>query len=1258
MLDLSVVAVIIKGTMGKRLKKMQRTVAKALDKTADVIRNLGVEPTTTDTPSLLPLTPRYEKSDHEVYVEAIERALELDDEDAPVRNIALTGSYGVGKSSILAEVRRRHDKNAIAVSLSTLGFEGVNPSPNDVAGTKTNLIQKEIVKQLLYSQDPVKMPGSRYRRISRFRFWREFGLAALIAVPLAVACFLLGWTASLSAVVTVPEGWALAPNAVVYLMLTLLLLGLRFVSYNRIHISQLTAGEATIALSPQSATYFDEYLDEIVYFFEKVDCDVVIFEDIDRFDDAHIFETLRSLNSILNGARQLKGRQVRFIYAIKDSIFDQLGVRAAKEELDGEESTGDAKEAEAADAAEAEVARANRTKFFDLVIPVVPFITHRSARDLLITKMKDLEHEVSPRLIDLAARHIADMRLIKNVRNEFVIFKSQILDKGSLKLTQNGLFAMMLYKSTHLSDFELIKLGKSDLDSVYQAHRDLVNENRKSLSRNIAKDRRELRSLVSITDRGEAFAAALTSEVERTVRYIGGSRIQYEFQGASVDEATLETDEFWVGLADAQDGITVSYRGGPYGQGSYVVSHADLVEITGDSLATAAWREAERVRLLESIELASERRDFLAGADMKDLMDRPDFPAKLEDREMSFENAVRSTLKSDLAVELVRAGHIDRNYTLYTSTFYDERVSTNATNYIIKNVDPHVIDMAFELEPKDVRAILRERPDLLTQPAAYNISFFDYLLDKDAKRAEEFVNRLIRYDDDQRDFVHAYLETGTRKSKLIEMLASRWSGVYRLLISDAPISDEERTQLVDVALKHSQGAVDYVVDESIGSFVLTSYGSLDVFSSEETATDRATQLAELVNRAELWLPDLALLSPIVLKAVVRVGGYEITAENLRLALGDPTASLSLDAIHKIDKDVYDHVLDDMASYLEALGPDAPTIVAPGNFSQYVTDIHRASSASVEEVIRRASEECEIQLLTQTPVETWAFLAQDDRFPATFKNVDAYIEELGLDEDLAAVLTRSGELTVEDDDEDDVKLKVALVLLNASAQIPSAKLRADLVRSLVLDAHIPPSSIPQEEGELVGRLIENNEIKDAAESFTALKPNDLDGRAFAISKAPKFVTYMTTTEIAPSDVGRLVNSPVVPADVKDEIVDRFAEFTAGSSANGMWLVGRYAASAGKRLPLTEILRMAQQGVDAPLIVELLHPHLSGSSLAELSPVLLALGDNYAELTARNGKHPRFIKDQHHEALARRLIDLETVSSITDRDDHLVLNMLRS
>jgi hypothetical protein len=48
--------------------------------------------------------------------------------------------------------------------------------------------------------------------------------------------------------------------------------------------------------------------------------------------------------------------------------------------------------------------------------------------------MKDVASNISTDLIDLAARHVAGMRLIKNVRNEFSIFKRRVIDTGDLDL--------------------------------------------------------------------------------------------------------------------------------------------------------------------------------------------------------------------------------------------------------------------------------------------------------------------------------------------------------------------------------------------------------------------------------------------------------------------------------------------------------------------------------------------------------------------------------------------------------------------------------------------------------------------------------------------------------------------------------------------------------------------------------------------------------------------------------------------------------
>ena len=71
-------------------------------------------PSTGSAWSLAPLTPEYLPDEHHGYVTAIEAALANDQ----VRNIALSGNYGVGKSSILREVAKRQDGRVVGSSPS------------------------------------------------------------------------------------------------------------------------------------------------------------------------------------------------------------------------------------------------------------------------------------------------------------------------------------------------------------------------------------------------------------------------------------------------------------------------------------------------------------------------------------------------------------------------------------------------------------------------------------------------------------------------------------------------------------------------------------------------------------------------------------------------------------------------------------------------------------------------------------------------------------------------------------------------------------------------------------------------------------------------------------------------------------------------------------------------------------------------------------------------------------------------------------
>ena len=382
------------------------------------------------------------------------------------------------------------------------------------------------------------MPGSRFRRIAKLKPWRALRLAVLGGIALALVFYLAGWTSSLATLFRA-NGLGLWFQLIVLVVLTAGVEALLALSHNRLTIKGLKVASTEIALGEKDTTYFDKFLDEIVYVFQVTDYDIVIFEDIDRFNDPHIFETLRALNILLNSAKQLDGRKIRFIYAMKDSIFEQLGQRAASEEgiPDGVDSfTGDL--------IIDEVARANRTKFFDIVIPVVPFITHTNARDLATRVLKDITPAISSELIDLAARHLPDMRLIKNVHNEFLIFRSKIFGTG-VDLSQDELFAMMLYKNTNLLDFELIRMGRSKLDDLYRGSVELRRINLERLGRDATELRQQLSKIDSVASRSKSLGEALVAYIDDVLVSLGANQPQQwqiTFQGAHHDRAAIQSD--------------------------------------------------------------------------------------------------------------------------------------------------------------------------------------------------------------------------------------------------------------------------------------------------------------------------------------------------------------------------------------------------------------------------------------------------------------------------------------------------------------------------------------------------------------------------------------------------------------------------------------------------------------------------------------------------------------------------------------------
>ena len=286
------------------------------------------------------LRPCHNLEQHRMYVDALNNAIQQDE----VTNIALSGPYGVGKSSILQGFRKEHP-DAIFISLSTLGFSqpAASKSPKSSDGSispQTNQIQKEIVKQLLYRRRPSSLPASRFKRIQKPDWKHSLTVSTLIAFALTIVIAAIGGFSKIPKVCD--SAWREFGVKFVCLWLLLSLVAWLASQYlqGAVHLDKFTAGPATLTLSgsdySDGDSYFDRYLDEIIYFFEMSTCRIVVFEDIDRFSNWEIFEELRELNTLLNNAEQIRDEnsessetEIVFIYAMRDSIFEpQVGVDA------------------------------------------------------------------------------------------------------------------------------------------------------------------------------------------------------------------------------------------------------------------------------------------------------------------------------------------------------------------------------------------------------------------------------------------------------------------------------------------------------------------------------------------------------------------------------------------------------------------------------------------------------------------------------------------------------------------------------------------------------------------------------------------------------------------------------------------------------------------------------------------------------------------------------------------------------------------
>lgn len=400
----------------------------------------------TDERQISLLSPIDDFNRHKEYIIRLKNAI-----DQPnVFNIALTGSYGAGKSSILKTFKAYYPEyHYVNVSLASFVEVNLSDGDNTVKGKEDGFeeqLEYSILQQLFYHVKATNIPESRFGRIERTsskkRILNSVSILLFVVANLCLFCQEQVTKYFLIPTEVLKSSFLFGISICVFIIGIWVVLFQLILFIKKISIKNLTLDKATLEFEEKkNVSIMNRYLDEILYLFQGNKYNVVIFEDIDRFENTHIFTKLRELNLILNQSEEI-GRRIVFLYALKDDIF------ANAEE---------------------------RTKFFDYIVPVIPFVNASNSGDLFrrkITGLRIPEVEVSSSFITDISAFVNDMRVLTNVVNEFDLYRN-LLDK---KLKKEKLLAMILYKNLYPTDFSLLHQNKGVVYETFMSAETLRDE--------------------------------------------------------------------------------------------------------------------------------------------------------------------------------------------------------------------------------------------------------------------------------------------------------------------------------------------------------------------------------------------------------------------------------------------------------------------------------------------------------------------------------------------------------------------------------------------------------------------------------------------------------------------------------------------------------------------------------------------------------------------------------------------------------------
>lgn len=1150
-----------------------------------------------------------------------------------IKNLAISGPYGSGKSSIIQTFQLRHPEYRY-LNITLASFEKTEDD-------QVELVLLSILQQIFYYVKSKSMPDSRYKRIHPVSKKGLLIKSIVLIVWAASLCFVLKpdlfmafpeWETLL---ITYP--WIRyififilfgGGIAVLYYFLKL---------YNNSQLNKLNIASGQLEVQPKNeSSILNKHLDEILYFFEISRYDVVIIEDIDRFtkENTAIFTKLREINNLINNAQQI-GRHVVFVYSIRDEVF--------KNE--------------------------DRTKFFDFILPVIPVINSSNSGDQLSIQLAEagLSGLIDPNFINKMSDYITDMRMLINIMNEFLVYKKTI---GNFDFEHNNLLGMIIYKNIEPDDFALLQDDKGDLFSFIH-DRQTYNE---PLTGDLNKQYLALQADINSIEN-----AAISSIQELRTLYLFGlfSRLpvnatgQMDIGGGLMALKELTTEENFNRVRSSES-ITYQYgSSSSYGLQQKTVKYA-FSEVEAEVGRGQSYEQREKLIRIKAENRVDEKKKELEG--LQEQINRIRF-AKIKELSTisSLESINPALAGKQLLIYLLEKGYIDEHYRNYISYFYAESMTSADRDFIMGVNYNRTMDISFKLE-KVNEVVKNLSMDDFNKPQTLNISLLDFLF-LDMETYKEQIVRIFAQISLNSELAKSvrekYRKDGNQKANFTFQLTKSWPKFWEYIQLESNYSDDLKKKYLEDMLNF--GTVADIVAQNSNKLLRTYISEMEDFQEfakqliNQAQTDQIlqqlgvkfTRLSRIEDKHFFNLvhqQDLYEINPHMINLLIRFSAEERTKPLTGLEVGQYTFLRQFE-----DEKMLSYVHTNIGDYVSNVLLHLDYNVEESENSM-LTILNSQEVPKDQKMKLLAKQTVRIQvLLNIKDSELWTELVDANKMAPTWHNVTVYFEHVNeLNQVLANFLNLPDnfevlekELVANDTDIASEDISSFYDQLITSPQLNDLTLE-HLIKSIPYTfKSIDLTGISNER---VGLLLNNNLLEMNQENYDLLKAShngeNIKFLEFFAEDSPEWWAVITFDA---DDYRSLFSSNVFTLADKFTVAEGMPLEILQQDPRVADLISRLYAESNLEIPDGLFDAVIINAPNEETKIQMVLQQNTNFSTERYKELLPLLGTAYKSIL-EEPKFARLPNTAYNIALAELLDNRELISSVTGKNENnLRLNM---